>query len=159
MGTLHKQSSGSVERIHQSRNPEGCTYQSSDPKGYRYQSSDPERYTYQSSDPEGCTYRSSDPEGCTYQSRTSTAEVSSSPRCSGLRRIHGMRRDKPSEVAETKREEEGVGCGRSDDRFGDPVGGWSGVDGEQGQLRSTALQANSYRDGDEVRDGDRGGEC
>ncbi|TYK17958.1 NBS-LRR type resistance protein [Cucumis melo var. makuwa] len=68
MGTLRKQSSGSVERIHQSRDPEGCTYQSSDPEGYTYQSSDPEGYTYQSSDPEGCTYQSSDPEGCTYQS-------------------------------------------------------------------------------------------
>ncbi|KAA0042021.1 NBS-LRR type resistance protein [Cucumis melo var. makuwa] len=67
-GTLRKQSSGSVERIHQSRDPEGCTYQSSDPEGYTYQSSDPEGYTYQSSDPEGCTYQSSDPEGCTYQS-------------------------------------------------------------------------------------------
>ncbi|KAA0066275.1 NBS-LRR type resistance protein [Cucumis melo var. makuwa] len=61
-------SSGSVERTHQSRDPEGCTYQSSDPEGYTYQSSDPEGCTYQSSDPEGCTYQSSDPEGCTYQS-------------------------------------------------------------------------------------------
>ncbi|KAA0059133.1 NBS-LRR type resistance protein [Cucumis melo var. makuwa] len=52
------ESSGSVERTHQSRDPEGCTYQSSDPKGY----------TYQSSDPEGCTYQSSDPEGYTYPS-------------------------------------------------------------------------------------------
>ncbi|KAA0060262.1 NBS-LRR type resistance protein [Cucumis melo var. makuwa] len=68
LGTLHKQSSGSVERTHQSRDPEGCTYQSSDLEGYTYQSSDPEGYTYQSSDPEGCTYQSSDPEGCTYQS-------------------------------------------------------------------------------------------
>ncbi|KAA0065710.1 pseudouridylate synthase 7-like protein isoform X2 [Cucumis melo var. makuwa] len=67
-GTLRKQSSGSVERTHQSRDPEGCTYQSSDPEGYIYQSSDPEGCTYQSSDPEGCTYQSSDPEGCTYQS-------------------------------------------------------------------------------------------
>ncbi|KAA0056717.1 NBS-LRR type resistance protein [Cucumis melo var. makuwa] len=65
-GTLRKQSSGSVERTHQSRDPEGCTYQSSDPEGYTYQSSDPEGYTYQSSDPEGCTYQSSDPEGYTY---------------------------------------------------------------------------------------------
>ncbi|KAA0067077.1 NBS-LRR type resistance protein [Cucumis melo var. makuwa] len=32
-GTLRKQSSSSVERTHQSRDPEGCTYQSSDPKG------------------------------------------------------------------------------------------------------------------------------
>ncbi|TYK09718.1 NBS-LRR type resistance protein [Cucumis melo var. makuwa] len=61
-------SSGSVERTHQSRDPEGCTYQSSDPEGYTYQSSDPEGCTYQSSDPEGRTYQSSDPEGCTYQS-------------------------------------------------------------------------------------------
>ncbi|KAA0032792.1 NBS-LRR type resistance protein [Cucumis melo var. makuwa] len=60
--------SGSVERTHQSRNPEGCTYQSSDLEGYTYQSSDPEGCTYQSSDPEGCTYQSSDPEGYTYQS-------------------------------------------------------------------------------------------
>ncbi|KAA0039625.1 pol protein [Cucumis melo var. makuwa] len=67
-GTLRKRSSGSVERTHQSRDPEGCTYQSSDPEGYTYQSSDPEGYTYQSSDPEGCTYQSSDPEGYTYQS-------------------------------------------------------------------------------------------
>ncbi|TYK22854.1 NBS-LRR type resistance protein [Cucumis melo var. makuwa] len=67
-GTLRKQSSGSVERTHQSRDPEGCTYQSSDPEGYTYQSSDPEGCTYQSCDPEGCTYQSSDPEGCTYQS-------------------------------------------------------------------------------------------
>ncbi|TYK00360.1 NBS-LRR type resistance protein [Cucumis melo var. makuwa] len=51
-----ERSSGSVERTHQSRDPEGCTYQSSDPEGY----------TYQSSDPEGCTYQSSDPEGYTY---------------------------------------------------------------------------------------------
>ncbi|KAA0062821.1 hypothetical protein E6C27_scaffold357G00420 [Cucumis melo var. makuwa] len=35
LGTLHKQSSGFVERTHQSRNPEGCTYQSSDPKDTR----------------------------------------------------------------------------------------------------------------------------
>ncbi|KAA0067838.1 hypothetical protein E6C27_scaffold2484G00460 [Cucumis melo var. makuwa] len=62
------ESSSSVERTHQSRDPEGCTYQSSDPEGYMYQSSDPEGYTYQSSDPEGCTYQSSDPEGCTYKS-------------------------------------------------------------------------------------------
>ncbi|KAA0049963.1 NBS-LRR type resistance protein [Cucumis melo var. makuwa] len=61
-------SSGSVERKHQSRDPEGCTYQSSDPEGYTYQSSDPEGCTYQSSDPEGCTYQSSDSEGYTYQS-------------------------------------------------------------------------------------------
>ncbi|KAA0038214.1 NBS-LRR type resistance protein [Cucumis melo var. makuwa] len=61
-------SSGSVERKHQSRDLEGCTYQSSDPEEYTYQSSDPEGYTYQSSDPEGYTYQSSDPEGCTYQS-------------------------------------------------------------------------------------------
>ncbi|KAA0050291.1 NBS-LRR type resistance protein [Cucumis melo var. makuwa] len=61
-------SSGSVERTHQSRDPEGCTYQSSDPEGYTYQSSDPKGCTYQSSDPEECTYQSSDPEGCTYQS-------------------------------------------------------------------------------------------
>ncbi|TYK07527.1 NBS-LRR type resistance protein [Cucumis melo var. makuwa] len=67
-GTLRKQSSGSVERTHQSRDLEGCTYQSIDPEGYTYQSSDPEGCTYQSSDPEGCTYQSSDPEGCTYQS-------------------------------------------------------------------------------------------
>ncbi|TYK08879.1 NBS-LRR type resistance protein [Cucumis melo var. makuwa] len=60
-------SSGSVERTHQSRDPEGCTYQSSDPEGYTYQSSDPEGCTYQSSDPRGCTYQSSDPGGCTYQ--------------------------------------------------------------------------------------------
>ncbi|KAA0058361.1 gag/pol protein [Cucumis melo var. makuwa] len=66
-GTLHKQCSGFVERIHQSRDSEGCTYQSSDPEGYTYQSSDPEGYTYQSSDPEGYTYQSSDPEGYTYQ--------------------------------------------------------------------------------------------
>ncbi|TYK04923.1 NBS-LRR type resistance protein [Cucumis melo var. makuwa] len=66
-GTLHKQSSGFVERTHQSRNPEGCTYQSSDPEGYTYQSSDPEGCTYRSSDPEGYTYPSSDPEGYTYQ--------------------------------------------------------------------------------------------
>ncbi|TYK28744.1 putative RNA-dependent RNA polymerase 5 isoform X1 [Cucumis melo var. makuwa] len=52
-----KGSSSSVERTHQSRDPEGCTYKSSDPEGY----------TYQSSDLEGCTYQSSDPEGCTYQ--------------------------------------------------------------------------------------------
>ncbi|KAA0056357.1 NBS-LRR type resistance protein [Cucumis melo var. makuwa] len=64
-----KRSSGSVERTHQSRDPEGCTYKSSDPKGSTYQSSDPEGSTYQSSDPEGCTYQSRDPEGCTYQSR------------------------------------------------------------------------------------------
>ncbi|KAA0055521.1 NBS-LRR type resistance protein [Cucumis melo var. makuwa] len=63
-----KMSSGSVERTHQSRDPEGCTYQSSDPEGYTYQSSDPEGCTYQCSDPEGCTYQSSDPEGCIYQS-------------------------------------------------------------------------------------------
>ncbi|KAA0052390.1 NBS-LRR type resistance protein [Cucumis melo var. makuwa] len=63
-----KRSSGSVERTHQSRDPEGCTYQSSDPEGYTYQSSDPEGHTYQSSDPEGYTYQSSDPEGHTYQS-------------------------------------------------------------------------------------------
>ncbi|KAA0052391.1 NBS-LRR type resistance protein [Cucumis melo var. makuwa] len=50
-------SSDSVERTHQSRDPEGCTYQSSDPEGY----------TYQSSDPKGCTYQSSDPGGYTYQ--------------------------------------------------------------------------------------------
>ncbi|TYK08900.1 NBS-LRR type resistance protein [Cucumis melo var. makuwa] len=56
------------KRIHQSRDPEGCTYQSSDPEGYTYQSSDPEGCTYQSSDPEGCTYQSSDPEGCPYES-------------------------------------------------------------------------------------------
>ncbi|KAA0065344.1 ABC transporter I family member 6 [Cucumis melo var. makuwa] len=78
LGTLRKQSSGSLECTHQSRDPEGCTYQSSDPEGYTYQSSDPEGYTdqssdperciYQSSDPEGCIYQSSDPEGCTYQS-------------------------------------------------------------------------------------------
>ncbi|KAA0043225.1 NBS-LRR type resistance protein [Cucumis melo var. makuwa] len=67
-GILHKQSSGFVERTHQSRDPEGYTYQSSDPERYTYQSSDPEEYTYQSSDPEGCTYQSSDPEGYTYQS-------------------------------------------------------------------------------------------
>ncbi|KAA0054879.1 NBS-LRR type resistance protein [Cucumis melo var. makuwa] len=66
-GTLHKQSSGSVERTHQSRDPEGCTYQSSDPEGYTYQSGDPEGYTYQSSAPLGCTYQSSDPERYTYQ--------------------------------------------------------------------------------------------
>ncbi|KAA0053310.1 NBS-LRR type resistance protein [Cucumis melo var. makuwa] len=60
-------SSGSVERTHQSRDPEGCTYQSSDPEGYTYQSSDPEGHTYQSSDPEGCTYQSSDPEEYSYQ--------------------------------------------------------------------------------------------
>ncbi|KAA0056342.1 NBS-LRR type resistance protein [Cucumis melo var. makuwa] len=60
-------SSGSVERTHQSRDPEGCTYQSSDPEGYTYQSSDPKERTYQSSVPEGYTYQSSDPEGCTYQ--------------------------------------------------------------------------------------------
>ncbi|KAA0059810.1 NBS-LRR type resistance protein [Cucumis melo var. makuwa] len=64
-------SSSTVERTHQSRDPEGCTYQSSDPEGYTYQSSDPEGRTYQSSDPEGCTYQSSDPEGCTYQSSVS----------------------------------------------------------------------------------------
>uniref|UniRef100_A0A9I9E2R2 NBS-LRR type resistance protein n=1 Tax=Cucumis melo TaxID=3656 RepID=A0A9I9E2R2_CUCME len=57
-----------VERTHQSRDPEGCTYKSSDLEGYTYQSSDPEGCTYQSSDPEGCTYQSSDSEGCTYQS-------------------------------------------------------------------------------------------
>ncbi|TYK20415.1 NBS-LRR type resistance protein [Cucumis melo var. makuwa] len=68
LGTLRKQSSGSVERTHQSRDPERCTYQSSDPKGYTYQSSDPEGCTYQSNDPEGCTHQSSDPEGCTDQS-------------------------------------------------------------------------------------------
>ncbi|KAA0032437.1 DNA/RNA polymerases superfamily protein [Cucumis melo var. makuwa] len=67
-GTLHKQSSGSVERTHQSRDLEGWTYQSIDLEGYTYQSSDPEEYTYQFSDPEGYTYQSSDPEGCTYQS-------------------------------------------------------------------------------------------
>ncbi|KAA0059931.1 NBS-LRR type resistance protein [Cucumis melo var. makuwa] len=67
-GTLHKQSSGSVERTYQSRDPEGCTCQSSDPEGYTYQSSDPKGCTYQSSDPEGCSYQSSDPEGYTYQS-------------------------------------------------------------------------------------------
>ncbi|TYK29775.1 NBS-LRR type resistance protein [Cucumis melo var. makuwa] len=66
-GTLHKQSSGFVERRHQSRDPEGCTYQSSDPEGYTYQSSDPKGYTYQSSDPKGCTYQSSDSEGYIYQ--------------------------------------------------------------------------------------------
>ncbi|KAA0054868.1 NBS-LRR type resistance protein [Cucumis melo var. makuwa] len=66
-GTLHKQSSGSVEHTHQSRDPEGCTYQSRDPEGYTYQSSDPEGYTYQSSDPEGYTYQSSDPERYTNQ--------------------------------------------------------------------------------------------
>ncbi|KAA0060517.1 NBS-LRR type resistance protein [Cucumis melo var. makuwa] len=60
-------SSGSIERTHKSRDPEGCTYQSSDPEGYMYQSSDSEGYTYRSSDPEGCTYQSSDPEGYTYQ--------------------------------------------------------------------------------------------
>ncbi|KAA0041333.1 NBS-LRR type resistance protein [Cucumis melo var. makuwa] len=64
-GTLRKQSSGSVERTYQSRDPEGCTYQSSDPEGYTYQSGDPEGCTYQSSDPEGYTYQSSDPEGYT----------------------------------------------------------------------------------------------
>ncbi|TYK16810.1 NBS-LRR type resistance protein [Cucumis melo var. makuwa] len=68
LGTLHKQSSGSVERTHQSHDLEGCTYQSSDPEGYTYQSSDFEGCTYQSSDPEGYTSQSSDPEGCTYQS-------------------------------------------------------------------------------------------
>ncbi|TYK02910.1 NBS-LRR type resistance protein [Cucumis melo var. makuwa] len=62
-----KRSSGSVERIRQSRDPEGCTYQSSDLEGYTYQFIDPEGCTYQSSDPEGCTYQSSDPEGYTYQ--------------------------------------------------------------------------------------------
>ncbi|TYK23813.1 pol protein [Cucumis melo var. makuwa] len=67
-GTLHKQSSGSVERTHQTRDLEGCTYQSIDLEGYTYQSSDPEGYTYQSSDPEGYTYQSSDLEGCTYHS-------------------------------------------------------------------------------------------
>ncbi|KAA0046060.1 gag/pol protein [Cucumis melo var. makuwa] len=67
-GTLHKLSSGSVERTHQSRDPEGCTCQSSDPEGYTYQSGDPEGYTYQSSASEGCTYQSGDPEGYTYQS-------------------------------------------------------------------------------------------
>ncbi|KAA0047540.1 Ulp1-like peptidase [Cucumis melo var. makuwa] len=61
-------SSGSVERTHQSRDPEGCTYQFSDPERYTYQSSDPEGCTYQSSAPEGCTYQSSASEGCTYQS-------------------------------------------------------------------------------------------
>ncbi|KAA0032379.1 NBS-LRR type resistance protein [Cucumis melo var. makuwa] len=61
-------SSGSVERTHQSRDPEGCTYQSSDPEGCTYQSCDPEGFTYQSCDPEGCTYQSIDPEGYTYQS-------------------------------------------------------------------------------------------
>ncbi|KAA0037851.1 NBS-LRR type resistance protein [Cucumis melo var. makuwa] len=68
LGTLRKQSSGSIVRTHQSRDPEGCTYQSSDPEGYTYQFSDPEGCTYQSSDPEGCTYQSSDLEGYTYPS-------------------------------------------------------------------------------------------
>ncbi|KAA0045596.1 NBS-LRR type resistance protein [Cucumis melo var. makuwa] len=68
LATQKALSSGSVERTHQSRDPEGCTYQSSDPEECTYQSSDPEGCTYQSSDPEGCTYQSSDPEGCTYQS-------------------------------------------------------------------------------------------
>ncbi|TYK03425.1 NBS-LRR type resistance protein [Cucumis melo var. makuwa] len=58
-----KRFSGSVERTHQSRDPEGCTYQSSDPKEYTYQFSDPKGHTYQSSDPEGYTYQSSDLEG------------------------------------------------------------------------------------------------
>ncbi|KAA0040857.1 NBS-LRR type resistance protein [Cucumis melo var. makuwa] len=75
-GTLRKQSSGSVECTHQSRDPEACTYQSSDPEGYTYQSSDPEGCTYQSSDPEGCTCQSSDPEGYTYSDNSDGLRLS-----------------------------------------------------------------------------------
>ncbi|KAA0039037.1 NBS-LRR type resistance protein [Cucumis melo var. makuwa] len=103
LGTLHKQSSGSVERTHQSRDPEGCTYQSSDPEGYTYQSSDPEGYTYQSSDPEECiyqssdlegyTYQSSDPEGCTYQSSDPKGYTYHANRIEGGRRRTGTDND------------------------------------------------------------------
>ncbi|KAA0035916.1 hypothetical protein E5676_scaffold529G00290 [Cucumis melo var. makuwa] len=37
-----------------------------------------------------------------------------------LARVHGMKRERASEVAQTKREGESVGCVRSDDRFGNP---------------------------------------
>ncbi|TYK11148.1 NBS-LRR type resistance protein [Cucumis melo var. makuwa] len=118
------------ECTYQSSNPGGYTYQFSDPEGCTYQSSDPEGCTHQSSDSEGCPYQSSDPGGCTYQSSdpeghtysfdlwlgfksllrpTTTAKESGSPRCSGLRREHGMRREKSSAVAETKREGETSG--------------------------------------------------
>ncbi|XP_050944046.1 uncharacterized protein LOC103495795 [Cucumis melo] len=38
-----------------------------------------------------------------------------------LARVHGMKRGKASEVAETKREGESVVCAWSDDQFGNPV--------------------------------------
>ncbi|KAA0062432.1 NBS-LRR type resistance protein [Cucumis melo var. makuwa] len=98
LGTLHKQSSGSVERTHQSRDPEGCTYQSSDPEGYTYQSSDPKGCTYQSSDPEGCTYQSSDPEGCTYQFAVSCLANDATLLQRGRRRTEGTH-----DVSETKK--------------------------------------------------------
>ncbi|KAA0045304.1 uncharacterized protein E6C27_scaffold316G00690 [Cucumis melo var. makuwa] len=50
-----------------------------------------------------------------------------------LARVHGMKRGKASEVAETKREGESVVCAWSDDQFGNPVGGWPCADGEQGR--------------------------
>ncbi|TYK31033.1 NBS-LRR type resistance protein [Cucumis melo var. makuwa] len=116
LGTLHKQSSGFVERTHQSRDPEGCTYQSSDPEGYTYQSSDPEGCTNQSSDLEGYTYQSSDPEGYTYQKGGSGRVCSENRFESGRRRTgagddwvfavgrwSGMRSRQPARMHEMKR--------------------------------------------------------
>ncbi|KAA0053416.1 NBS-LRR type resistance protein [Cucumis melo var. makuwa] len=140
LGTLHKQSSGSVERTHQSRDLRGCTYQSSDPEGYTYQSGDPEGYTYQSSDPEGYTYPSSDPEGCTYQSSDPEGYTYQRDVDGGSEQLPCVfwaasgTRDEERETVGGGRDEEGgrgVSCEQSDHRFGDSVGGWPSSDGEQ----------------------------
>ncbi|KAA0041749.1 NBS-LRR type resistance protein [Cucumis melo var. makuwa] len=161
-------SSSSVERTHQSRDPEGCTYQSSDPERYTYQSSDPEGYTYQSSDPEGCTYHL-DP-------RSSSKKSLTSDLVSTRQQIHGDdgRGDLSGYLRRCKRYN-----GRHCTIEAETIDGWPCAWKQKGrsetavagcllvgEVRLTAYEAETETmtgdnprdgDGDEVRDGDRRG--